>query len=53
VDDKGVVPVSKPIETSDIIEIWNLAGRESPYTVCYDLDWPERFLECWKLKKLQ
>ena len=47
-DPKGV-PGS--FTTDHILRFLCLVEEKPPYSVCYDADWPEKYLECWKLKK--
>ena len=35
-----------------LLRLLNLTDEESPYTTCYDADWPAKYLECYTLKKL-
>ena len=37
--------------SDQILRQLSLVEEKSPYTVCYDVDWPDKYLELWKLKK--
>ncbi len=31
----------------------NLTEVKAPYTVCFNVDWPGEYIECWRLTQLQ
>ena len=36
-----------------MLRILNLSEEPGPHIIDYDADWPGRYLECYKLRKLQ